>query len=137
MDEKIVYLNGAFVPESEAKVSVLDAGFNAGDGVYDVTRTFAHQAFSAARSHRAAVPIAALHAHRLRPVVRTDGAGDDRCARTQQTDAGQGRRGGDLAGGEPRRALVARQSWARQGDGGDLLHFHRFRRIRAGLSRRG
>jgi branched-chain amino acid aminotransferase len=45
MSEKIVYLNGAFVSESEAKVSVLDSGFNAGDGVYDVTRTFAHQPF--------------------------------------------------------------------------------------------
>jgi len=45
MAEKIVYLNGSFVPESEAKVSVLDSGFNAGDGVYDVTRTFAHKPF--------------------------------------------------------------------------------------------
>ena len=45
MDEKIIYLNGTFLPESEAKVSVLDSGFNAGDGVYDVTRTFAHKPF--------------------------------------------------------------------------------------------
>ena len=45
MEERIVYLNGAFVPESQAKVSVLDSGFNAGDGVYDVTRTFAHKPF--------------------------------------------------------------------------------------------
>ncbi len=45
MDEKIVYLNGSFVRESEAKVSVLDSGFNAGDGVYDVTRTFRHKPF--------------------------------------------------------------------------------------------
>lgn len=45
MDEKTVYLSGRFVPESEAKVSVLDSGFNAGDGVYDVTRTFAHKPF--------------------------------------------------------------------------------------------
>jgi branched-chain amino acid aminotransferase len=45
MAEKIIYLNGSFVPESEAKVSVLDSGFNAGDGVYDVTRTFAHRPF--------------------------------------------------------------------------------------------
>jgi len=45
MNEKAVYLNGAFVPESEAKVSVLDSGFNAGDGVYDVTRTFGHKPF--------------------------------------------------------------------------------------------
>jgi len=45
MDEKIVYLNGSFVRESEAKISVLDSGFNAGDGVYDVTRTFRHKPF--------------------------------------------------------------------------------------------
>lgn len=45
MEERIVFLNGAFVPESEAKVSVLDSGFNAGDGVYDVTRTFGHKPF--------------------------------------------------------------------------------------------
>ncbi len=45
MHEKIVYLNGNFVPETEAKVSVLDMGFNAGDGVYDVTRTFRHEPF--------------------------------------------------------------------------------------------
>jgi branched-chain amino acid aminotransferase len=45
MTEKIVYLNGSFVPESEAKVSVLDSGFNAGDGIYDVTRSFDHKLF--------------------------------------------------------------------------------------------
>ena len=45
MEERIVYLNGAFVPESQAKVSVLDSGFNAGDGVYDVTRTFGQKPF--------------------------------------------------------------------------------------------
>ena len=45
MEERIVYLSGAFVPESQAKVSVLDSGFNAGDGVYDVTRTFRHKPF--------------------------------------------------------------------------------------------
>jgi branched-chain amino acid aminotransferase len=45
MEEKIVYLNGSFVPESQARVSVLDYGFNAGDGVYDVTRTFGHRPF--------------------------------------------------------------------------------------------
>lgn len=45
MHEKIVYLNGSFVPESEARVSVLDHGFTAGDGVYDVTRTFRHEPF--------------------------------------------------------------------------------------------
>jgi branched-chain amino acid aminotransferase len=45
MDEGIVYLNGKFVPESEAKISVFDRGFNGGEGVYDVARTFAHKPF--------------------------------------------------------------------------------------------
>ena len=45
MDEGIVYLNGEFVAESMAKVSVFDRGFNGGEGVYDVTRTFGHKPF--------------------------------------------------------------------------------------------
>ncbi len=45
MNEKVVYLKGSFVPEGEAKVSVLDRGFHAGDAVYDVTRTFQHKPF--------------------------------------------------------------------------------------------
>jgi branched-chain amino acid aminotransferase len=52
MAEKIVYLDGLFVPEREAKVSVFDSGFNAGDGVYDVTRTFVHKPFRL-RAHTA------------------------------------------------------------------------------------
>ncbi len=34
--EQIVYLNGEFLPLSQAKVSVLDRGFLFGDGVYEV-----------------------------------------------------------------------------------------------------
>ena len=37
-DVRIFYLNGEFVPESEAKVSVLDRGFMFSDSVYEVTR---------------------------------------------------------------------------------------------------
>ena len=33
---KEVYLNGDFLPEVEAKVSVFDRGFLLGDGVYEV-----------------------------------------------------------------------------------------------------
>ena len=40
MTERVIYLNGDFVPESQAKVSVLDWGFSGGDGVYEVTRTY-------------------------------------------------------------------------------------------------
>lgn len=36
----IFYLNGRFVPESEAKVSILDLGFVRGYGVFDFLRTY-------------------------------------------------------------------------------------------------
>lgn len=42
MGERVVYLNGEFLPASEAKVSVFDRGFFWGDGVYDVARTVRH-----------------------------------------------------------------------------------------------
>jgi len=34
---RIVYLNGAFLPENEAHVSIFDRGFLFGDGIYEVT----------------------------------------------------------------------------------------------------
>jgi len=34
---RIVYLNGEFLPESEAKLSIFDRGFLFGDGIYEVT----------------------------------------------------------------------------------------------------
>lgn len=40
MSERIVYLNGERVPESQARVSILDRGFLYGDSVYDSSRTF-------------------------------------------------------------------------------------------------
>ena len=42
---RIVYLNGEFLPLSEAKVSVLDRGFTFGDGVYEVIPVFAGNIF--------------------------------------------------------------------------------------------
>ena len=38
--ERVAYIDGEIVPESEAKVSIRDAGFLAGDAVFDTTRTF-------------------------------------------------------------------------------------------------
>ncbi|MET0171837.1 MAG: D-amino-acid transaminase [Agrobacterium vaccinii] len=35
--DRIVYLNGEFLPESEAKLSIFDRGFLFGDGIYEVT----------------------------------------------------------------------------------------------------
>ena len=34
---RIVYVNGSYVPEAEAKVSVFDRALLFGDGVYEVT----------------------------------------------------------------------------------------------------
>ena len=45
MTERIVYFNGDWVPESEARVSILDRGFQGGEGVYDVGRTYGHEPF--------------------------------------------------------------------------------------------
>lgn len=40
MSERIAYLHGEYVVESQAKVSILDRGFLFGDSVYDSSRTF-------------------------------------------------------------------------------------------------
>jgi len=45
MAERFVYLNGDYVPERAAKISVLDRGFRWGDAVYDATRTFEGRLF--------------------------------------------------------------------------------------------
>ncbi|MGR9074367.1 MAG: D-amino acid aminotransferase [Gammaproteobacteria bacterium] len=44
-DNPIVYLNGSYLPLSEAKVSVLDRGFLFGDGVYEVIPSYAGKLF--------------------------------------------------------------------------------------------
>lgn len=41
MSSQLVYLNGEYIPLSEAKVSVLDRGFIFGDGVYEVIPAYA------------------------------------------------------------------------------------------------
>jgi branched-chain amino acid aminotransferase len=45
MKERMVYLNGAFVPESQAVISVFDRGVQYGDAVYDAARTFGGRPF--------------------------------------------------------------------------------------------
>ena len=43
--ERVVYINGEIVPESEGTVSFRDQGFVYGDGVFDTTRTFGGKIF--------------------------------------------------------------------------------------------
>ena len=43
--ERVAYLSGEIVPESQARVSINDRGFLYGDAVFDTTRTFGHRIF--------------------------------------------------------------------------------------------
>jgi len=45
MDDPLVYLNGAMVPLSEARVPVLDRGFIFGDGIYEVIPVYGRRMF--------------------------------------------------------------------------------------------
>jgi D-alanine transaminase len=45
LTDNLVYLNGQYLPLSEAKVSVLDRGFLFGDGVYEVIPSYSGQLF--------------------------------------------------------------------------------------------
>lgn len=49
-DERVVYLNGEFVPESRAKISAFDQDFHWGDAVYDMAQS------SGSASHQALAP---------------------------------------------------------------------------------
>ena len=40
MSKRVVYFNGQFVPESEAKISIFDSALMFGDMVFDMTRSF-------------------------------------------------------------------------------------------------
>ena len=42
----IAFINGAFVPLAEAKVSIEDRGFQFGDGIYEVIRTYKGRPFA-------------------------------------------------------------------------------------------
>lgn len=45
LKDSIVYLNGSYLPMSEARVPVLDRGFIFGDGVYEVIPVYGRQPF--------------------------------------------------------------------------------------------
>jgi len=44
-NERIVYFNGQYIPESQALVPFRDRSFIFGDGAFDMTRTFKHSIF--------------------------------------------------------------------------------------------
>ena len=42
---RLVYMNGNFVPESEAKISIFDSALMFGDMVFDMTRSYNKKQF--------------------------------------------------------------------------------------------
>jgi branched-chain amino acid aminotransferase len=44
-NQRVAYLNGEILPESEVRVSFRDRGYKYGDAVFDMTRTFGHKVF--------------------------------------------------------------------------------------------
>jgi len=44
--EKLIYLNGEFVPEADACISIFDRGFLYGDGVFETMRSYRGRIFS-------------------------------------------------------------------------------------------
>ncbi|MGI9451686.1 MAG: aminotransferase class IV, partial [Geminicoccaceae bacterium] len=44
-NERIVYFNGDYIPESQALVPYRERSFLFGDGAFDLTRTFKHRIF--------------------------------------------------------------------------------------------
>ena len=45
MEERVVWLDGEFVVESQAKVSIFDSGYLHGDTAFDLARTYRHKPF--------------------------------------------------------------------------------------------
>ena len=45
MSSRLVYINGKFIEEKEAKISIYDSALMFGDMVFEMTRSFNHQQF--------------------------------------------------------------------------------------------
>ena len=47
MSQRLVYFNGEFIPEREARISIFDSALMFGDMVFEVTRSFSQRSPSA------------------------------------------------------------------------------------------
>jgi D-alanine transaminase len=67
----VAFINGAFVPLAEAKVSIEDRGFQFGDGIYEVIRTYHGRPF-ALDAHLARLDRSARALNLTQPYPRAD-----------------------------------------------------------------
>ena len=67
----VAFVNGAFVPPADAKVSIDDRGFQFGDGIYEVIRTYRGQPFEL-EAHLARLDRSAAALDLIQPYSRTE-----------------------------------------------------------------
>lgn len=67
----VAFVNGAFVPPADAKVSIDDRGFQFGDGIYEVIRTYGGQPFEL-EAHLARLDRSAAALDLIQPYSRTE-----------------------------------------------------------------
>ena len=67
----VAFVNGAFMPLAEAKVSIEDRGFQFGDGVYEVIRTYKGRPFSL-EAHLSRLDRSATALELLQPYSRAE-----------------------------------------------------------------
>ncbi|MEQ1563744.1 MAG: D-amino-acid transaminase [Nitrospira sp.] len=67
----VAFINGSFVPLAEAKISIDDRGFQFGDGVYEVIRTYKGRPF-ALEAHWARLERSAAALELTQPYSRTE-----------------------------------------------------------------
>lgn len=68
--QKLVYVNGSFVAESEARVSVFDRGFLYGDGIFETMRSYGGRIFRLADHMRRLAQSADIIGLRLLPTQK-------------------------------------------------------------------
>ena len=87
---RVAYLNGAFVPETEAKITLFDSQNHMGDMVHENTRTFGHRPFKL-REHmeRLYYSMAAVEID-WRTQHRANGRGHAGAAAAERAHAGAG-----------------------------------------------
>ena len=74
MSQRLVYFNGEFIPEHEARISIFDSALLFGDMVFEVTRTFNQKPFPPARTPGAALWVDTLCRNRLWAYHRRNGS---------------------------------------------------------------
>lgn len=67
----VAFVNGTFVPPADAKVSIDDRGFQFGDGIYEVIRTYRGQPFEL-EAHLARLERSATALDLIQPYSRTE-----------------------------------------------------------------